>query len=64
MNAADRARAINQPDARDSRTHLPFWHCGTCNTIIARMIVESGSVVEIKCKKCGTLNRVDRREAA
>lgn len=64
MNAEERARRINQPDQQEKRKHIPYWHCGTCNTIIAAMIVGSGSVVEIKCKKCGTLNRVDRREAA
>lgn len=34
---------------------LPAWRCPKCNTILAKMVLKPGSVVEIKCPRCNVM---------
>jgi phage FluMu protein Com len=56
-----------------TETHeLRPWRCvGTrkngdpCRQLLARAFVPSGSIVQIQCHRCGTLNTIDKtRETA
>lgn len=41
---------------------LPPWRCWKCRALIARVVVEAGSVVEIRCSHCNAVNVIDKRE--
>lgn len=36
-------------------TGLHIWRCGTCHTILAKINLAPGSIVEVKCK-CNAFN--------
>lgn len=40
---------------------LIAWRCPRCNTILAKLRLTTGSVIEIKCPRCNTMAT---REAA
>ena len=41
---------------------LPPWRCWQCRKLLMRVIAGPGSVIEIECPRCGTVNTIDKRE--
>lgn len=35
---------------------LQDWRCATCNRLLARIHLAAGSVAQVKCDRCATLN--------
>lgn len=39
---------------------LTAWRCPTCRTLLMRLALGPGSVVEVKCSKCNTLTTIEQ----
>ena len=57
---------MSEPLRFETRQHAPTpilipWRCPSCNTILAKVSLRPGSVIEIKCPRC---NAMATKEAA
>jgi len=41
---------------------LEVWRCPRCPTVLAKVLLVPGSVVEIRCKRCGMFCRLEKAE--
>jgi LSD1 subclass zinc finger protein len=45
-------------------TSTTGWRCDSCRRLLANTLLAEGSVIEIKCPRCGTVNRLDVKPKA
>lgn len=41
---------------------LDIWHCPRCGTILGKLRLAPGSLVELKCKRCGAFSQREQVE--
>lgn len=41
---------------------LVAWRCRCCSRILAKLVLAPGSIIEIRCKSCGTFSLLEKVE--
>jgi hypothetical protein len=52
----DSPQSSRLPDGRSGRSgqSLAVWRCPACSRILAKLRLSAGSVIEIRCRSCGS----------
>lgn len=48
--------------AQTASSALDTWRCPRCGTVLVKLRLAPGSLVEAKCKRCGTFSQIETVE--